>query len=100
MSQNRITKAARGRDCQVRIPGVCNGNPETTVLAHYRMAGTCGIGIKPPAIIGAWSCSACHDAVDQRSQCDFSREELRHFHAEAVIRTIYFLCKEGLVEGW
>ncbi|EFO2125822.1 hypothetical protein DP030_24335 [Escherichia coli O106] len=24
-----LRKAARGRECQVRIPGVCNGNPET-----------------------------------------------------------------------
>ena len=34
MRQTKLTKAARGRECQVRIPGVCNGNPETTVLAH------------------------------------------------------------------
>ncbi|EEY7289306.1 DUF1364 domain-containing protein, partial [Escherichia coli] len=24
-----LRKAARSRECQVRIPGVCNGNPET-----------------------------------------------------------------------
>ncbi|EOO4081228.1 nuclease domain-containing protein, partial [Escherichia coli] len=23
-----LRKAARSRECQVRIPGVCNGNPE------------------------------------------------------------------------
>ncbi len=32
-----LRKAARGRECQVRIPGVCNGNPETSVLAHIRL---------------------------------------------------------------
>ncbi len=32
-----LRKEARGRECQVRIYGVCNGNPETTVLAHYRI---------------------------------------------------------------
>lgn len=99
MSQNRITKAARGRDCQIRIPGVCNGNSETVVLAHYRLAGTCGTGMKPPAILGAWACSSCHDAVDQRSSCSISRDELRLYHAEAVMRTINVLCKEGIVEG-
>ncbi|HBS0984508.1 DUF1364 family protein, partial [Klebsiella pneumoniae] len=31
-----LRKAARGRECTVRIPGYCNGNPETSVLAHYR----------------------------------------------------------------
>lgn len=97
--QDRFTKAARGRDCQVRIPGVCNGNPETTVLAHYRMAGTCGVGIKPPSLIGSWACSSCHDAIDQRSNCGISREGLRQIHAEGVMRTIYLLCQEGLLEG-
>ncbi len=29
-----LRKEARGRECQVRIYGICNGNPETTVLAH------------------------------------------------------------------
>lgn len=40
-----LRKTARGRECQLRVPGVCNFNPETTVLAHYRLAGTCGTGI-------------------------------------------------------
>lgn len=40
-----LRKAARGRECQVRIPGVCNGNSETSVLAHIRLAGLCGIRI-------------------------------------------------------
>ena len=29
-----LRKLAKGRDCQVRLPGICNGNPETVVLAH------------------------------------------------------------------
>lgn len=33
-----LRKEARGRECQIRIPGVCNGNPETVVLTHYRLA--------------------------------------------------------------
>ena len=42
-----LRKEARGRECQVRLPGICNGNPETVVLAHYRMVGICGTGMKP-----------------------------------------------------
>lgn len=58
-----LRKEARGRECQIRIPGVCNGNPETVVLTHYRLAGTCGNGyykaqyqggIKDPAT-GEWT---------------------------------------------
>jgi hypothetical protein len=85
--QTKLTKAARGRDCQVRVPGVCNGNPETTVLAHYRLAGT------------SWSCSACHDYVDGRgsSRRGADREESRLLHAEGVMRTQDILIREGKV---
>lgn len=96
MRQSKLTKAARGRDCQVRIPGVCNGNPETTVLAHYRMAGTCGVGIKPHDMQGAWACSACHDACDGRSSI-VDRETARQYHAEGVMRTQAILISEGVL---
>ena len=43
-----LRKLARGRPCQVRIPGVCDGGGETTVLAHYRLAGVSGMGYKSP----------------------------------------------------
>lgn len=88
-------KEARGRDCQLRIPGVCNFNPETTVLAHYRMSGSCGTGIKPDDAQGAFSCSSCHDAVDSRFKTPFSIDELRLFHAEGVFRTQQILRDEG-----
>ena len=67
MSKVNLRKEAKGRECQVRIVGVCNGNPETVVLAHYRMGGLNGMGMKPDDIFGAWACSACHDAVDGRT---------------------------------
>ena len=82
-----LRKFAKGQPCMIRVPGVCNRNPETTVLAHYRMAGICGTGSKPPDSLGAWSCSACHDAVDGRVRSTWSRCELRLMHAEGVFRT-------------
>ena len=82
-----LRKLAKGQPCMIRVPGVCNRNPETTVLAHYRLAGTCGTGIKPPDHLGAWACSACHDAVDGRVRSTWSRCELRLMHAEGVFRT-------------
>ncbi|MCY1297302.1 putative nuclease YbcO [compost metagenome] len=94
---SKLTKAARGRECQVRIPGICNGNPETTVLAHYRLAGTCGTSMKPNDLQGAWACSACHDACDGRAKTEYSHDELRLMHAEGVVRTIDILVREGKV---
>ncbi|MBB9313254.1 DUF1364 domain-containing protein, partial [Escherichia coli] len=62
-----LRKAARSRECQVRIPGVCNGNPETSVLAHIRLTGLCGTGTKPPGLIATIAFSACHDEIDRRT---------------------------------
>lgn len=91
---SKLTKEARGRECQVRIPGVCNFNPETTVAAHYRLAGTSGTAIKPDDIQAAWACSACHDEVDRRTRL-IDANEARLMHAEGVMRTQEILRKEG-----
>jgi hypothetical protein len=93
---SRLTKEARGRECMVRLP-CCNHNPETTVLAHYRLAGTCGVGMKPNDLQGAWACSACHDEIDRRTRI-FENEFVRLAHAEGVIRTQDILIKEGKVK--
>ena len=93
---SRLTKLARGRECQVRLP-CCNHNTETTILAHYRLAGTCGIGMKPNDLQGAWACSACHDEIDRRTR-NFDNEFVRLAHAEGVIRTIDILIKDGLLK--
>ncbi|AFC85896.1 Protein of unknown function (DUF1364) [Frateuria aurantia DSM 6220] len=106
MSAPKMTKArklAKGQPCMIRIPGICNGNPETTVLAHYRLAGYSGTGMKPPDEMGAWACSACHDVVDGRvrpkyswisggdgsllSSDRFSSGAIKLMHAEGVMRT-------------
>jgi hypothetical protein len=80
-------KSAQGQPCMVRLPG-CDGGGETTVLAHYRLAGYCGTGIKPPDVMGAWCCASCHDRIDGRVNCGIPRAELRLAHAEGVLRTI------------
>ncbi|MGK8471184.1 DUF1364 domain-containing protein [Stutzerimonas stutzeri] len=98
MKQAKLTKAARGRDCTVRIPG-CPNNTETTVLAHYRLAGTCGAGIKPNNLQGAWCCDYCHSVCDGRIKAPegMTREDIRLAHAEGVMRTIDILVREGVV---
>ena len=82
-----LRKLAQGKPCQIRLPG-CNHDPATTVLAHYRLAGYTGMGMKADDFaFGAWACSACHDLVDGRSKTDMSREVVRLGHAEGVMRT-------------
>lgn len=92
-----LRKLARGRECAVRIPGVCNGDPETTVLAHFRLAGISGMGMKSPDLIAAFACSACHDAIDRRAHTDVDRDYVRLAHLEGVVRTQAELLKLGIV---
>jgi len=92
-----LRKLARGRDCTVRLDGICNGNPETTVLAHFRMLGISGLGIKSPDLIGAWACSACHDAIDRRAHMDLDRDYVRLAHLEGVLRTQRVLLNLGII---
>lgn len=96
---SRLRDAARGRDCQVRIPGICNFTAETTILAHYRLSGTCGTSLKPIDLIGSWACSSCHDAIDGRSKTAFARELLDLMHLEGMVRTINELNRLGLLNA-
>ncbi|MGF7452573.1 DUF1364 domain-containing protein [Pasteurella bettyae] len=89
-----LRKEAKGRECQVRLPGICNHNPETTVLAHYRMVGLNGVGQKPDDIFGAWACDCCHAEIDRRTRI-MDTEYVRLAHAEGVMRTQQILRREG-----
>jgi Protein of unknown function (DUF1364) len=96
---SKLRDAARGQECQIRIPGICNFNSETTVLAHYRLSGLCGTGMKPLDLIGAWACSDCHSAIDGRSKTGYTREQLDLMHLEGMTRTITLLHRQGKLKG-
>lgn len=86
-----LKKLARGQECQVRIPGVCNFNSETTVLAHIRMPGITGTGMKAPDLLGAWCCLACHQATE-------SNPSMRGDFLEGVARTQNKLIEMGVIK--
>jgi hypothetical protein len=94
---SKLTESARGQPCQIRVPSYCSGNPETVVACHYRLAGTCGVGMKPPDFLIAFGCAACHDCVDGRIRTNYTRDELRLMHCEGVMRTQILLHKAGLL---
>lgn len=94
-----LRKEAKGRPCMVRYPGICNHNPETTVLAHVRLAGVTGTGMKAPDILGAWCCSNCHDLADGRVKpTNLSRLDVVGGFYEGVLRTQAQLIKEGKIK--
>lgn len=95
---SKIRKSANGKNCLVRIPGVCNFNDATTVAAHLRIAGAAGIGIKPSDLLTVRACSACHDVIDNRVRPKgLKKEDLTLYVHEAHCRTLVEYEREGLV---
>ena len=89
LSNKQVRASARGMDCTVNIPSVCNYEPETTVYAHATVLPPTGIiGGKHTDVLGGYySCSSCHDAMDGRSFRVINKEDKLFYEYRAVIRT-------------
>lgn len=60
-----VLDSARDAPCSARFPGICNGDPATTVWCHLNgHAFGKGAGIKAHDIAGFAGCSACHAYYD------------------------------------
>jgi hypothetical protein len=95
MNHKKITESARGEDCTVRLPGVCNFNPETVVFAHLNGVRF-GHGVGKKTKWGAYACSACHDELDRRTR-RMDSEFVKLAHYEATIETLNKLVEKGLI---
>ncbi|MET6758957.1 DUF1364 domain-containing protein [Pseudoalteromonas sp. NCIMB_1079] len=91
----KIRNSARGQQCQVRIPGVCNRNPETVILAHVGKGS--GMGQKCDDIHATYACSACHDVIDGRVRIGDPRIN-RLYAYEAMVRTQKLLLEQELIQ--
>lgn len=92
----KITQSAKGEECTLRIPGVCNHDPSTTVFAHMNGGG---MGTKHHDIHGCYACSKCHDWLDGR----LAYHSVEHWmkmaeFGRAMIETQSKLLKKGLIE--
>lgn len=95
-----IRKAARGEDCTLLIPGVCNFNPETVVLCHSNvLEDGKGMGLKAPDTEACFGCSSCHDILDGRAPMPpwMSAKTLRIAFLRARHRTHEILRRKGLI---
>lgn len=84
VESKKLRDSARGRDCTLRIPGTCNGNPETTVLAHLP-CGHRGVGMKSPDNMAVFACSACHDLIDGRARGELDWRDVLRALAETQL---------------
>jgi len=91
---SKLRQSARMQDCQVRIPGICNFNPETTVLAHLNGAGW---ALKNEDIHGAFCCSACHDEYDRRTMIH-PKDLVDLAFLQGMVRTQRWWLKNGYIK--
>lgn len=96
--QSKLTRAARMQECTVQLYPYCNGNPETTVLAHAPSEDK-GMARKSPDWWGADCCSTCHDIIDGRMPTDIPKEEVYMAHIRGVYRTIKRRIEQGLIDA-
>lgn len=88
----KIINTARGAPCALRLPGVCNNDPATTVWAHLNGFGK-GMGLKTHDILGFPACSACHSAFDTgKNRSAYIGDALR-----ALCETLVGLVLSGIV---
>ena len=92
---SKITKSAKGEECQIRLWNHCNFNTETTVFCHIPGGG---LGMKSDDIHGAYGCSNCHDVVDGRQKTFISDSDIKLFFYDAIIRTQLKLLEKGLIK--
>lgn len=96
---SKLTQAAKGQPCSVRIPFVCNWDVETTVSAHLSgVRFKHGTGQKVNDIFAADCCSACHDVLDGRVKSQYTKQELKLMHLEGVIESQARRMQEGLIK--
>lgn len=91
-----LRKLARGMDCKLRIPEVCNRDSTTVVLCHIKR-GWCG-SLKPPDIVAVWGCHACHDVIDRRTQSTFTEEEIDSMILRALCEQLAMYSKMRIVK--
>lgn len=83
IKSKKLRDSARGQDCTMQVAGVCNYNPETTVLAHINISGG-KMGGKETDISACFCCSACHAWLDGNHGSELDR----YFYTRrAIIRT-------------
>lgn len=95
---SRITYFAQGRPCTMRLTGICNGDPSTSVWAHINsIRWGAGRGHKAPNICGLICCSACHDILDGRVKTTLERDFIKMCALEGHMESLALLVEAGII---
>lgn len=89
----KLRNSARGQKCTLAIPGICNCDPDTTVLAHLP-SETKGAGNKSHDFFAVFSCSECHYHLDNHRLSDL---DSLYFSLRALMRTWEIWISDGQI---
>jgi hypothetical protein len=93
----KVLDSARGQPCSARFPGICNGDPTTTVWAHLNGAAFGkGASIKAHDILGFHACHSYYD-VGHGTRPVLSDEALLECILSAVCETYVRLVRAQIV---
>lgn len=94
---SKITQAARGETCTVRLGGICSHDPSTTVFAHLNGAGWALKMVKNGVDLGCFACADCHAWLDGGYVKTNTRDERDLEHWRATIETFGRLLDKGII---
>lgn len=96
-----IRQSARGEECTLLIPHVCNHNSETVVWAHsnFHEHGK-GMGLKAKDEFGCYACSSCHAVLDGQAPrpAGVSKYDIESYFYQAMYRSRIILRNKGLLK--
>lgn len=92
-----LRESARGQVCTLQIPGICNGNPETTVLCHLP-CNSHSMGYKSDDYWAVFGCSSCHDVIDGRTPYDWQKGECEEHFLLALHATMKCWIEDRLLQ--
>jgi hypothetical protein len=83
---SKLRESAYKQECTIMLPKVCKFDNDAVVLAHVRLFGLGGIGLKPSDIHGVYACSECHDWLDRRAHKTIKADRYEYI-LRALMRT-------------
>ena len=95
---SKITDAAKGKRCTMRLPGICNYDNSTSIWSHINsIRWGAGRGHKAPDIIGLITCNKCADILDRRVKTEFERDYVMQLAYEGHCESLMILWEEGII---
>lgn len=89
-----LLAAAKGQECTLMIPFVCNRNSETVVACHISRPFMASMSGKTSDFCIAFGCSNCHEWIDGRGK---GSEHWFEYVLDGMMKTQHILIEQELM---